>query len=202
MPFPDIELEDERCTKRLWQIIGKSESFENEEWRFVVTPKFNSQNYMVSDLGRVLSLPRYRQYDETSRTKVRHAKFLPGGLMKTGTQPSGHLTITLIHDKKRFSTHLHRLVAWAFLGPQPPNYYVRHMDGNPGNNKLSNLEYGMPWENITDSYGPAGITGIGIVIGSSLERRINSAINGNGNAINVLLDIQNLLKKSRDKSSP
>ena len=43
---------------------------------------------------------------------------------------------------------VHRLVAATFLGqPQSEVMYVNHIDGNPGNNCLSNLEYASPSEN-------------------------------------------------------
>lgn len=117
--------------------------------------------------------------------------------MQPGKQPSGHMTITITHAKEKFSTHVHRLVAWAFLGPQPPEAFVRHVDGDPSNNRLNNLAYGTPWENIQDTYGPASATGTGIVVGSSLERRITAALAGQADPAQVLYEIAELLTRSR-----
>ena len=189
-------LEDDRCRASLSELLLENQK-ENEDWRFVVTPKFVSSDYMVSNLGRVLSLPRYRLYHANHRSRVQHRKFQPSGIMRPGAQPSGHLTITIMENKKPFRTHVHRLVAWAFLGPQPPEHFVRHLDGDPSNNDLTNLAYGTPWENITDTFGPAGSTGLGIIIGSSLERRIRSALTQNGDPIKVLQEILELLERSR-----
>lgn len=189
-------LEDERCYESLSNLLVENK-IDDEDWRFVITPKFKSDDYMISNLGRVLSLPRYRLYNENQRSRVKHRKFQPAGLMKPGAQPSGHLTITIMENKKPFRTHVHRLVAWAFIGPQPSEHYVRHLDGNPANNHLSNLAYGTPWENITDTFGPAGSTGFGIVIGSSLERRIRTALTQDGNPHAVLLEILDLVERSR-----
>ena len=50
---------------------------------------------------------------------------------------------------------VHRLVAFAFLGP-PPNeeaWQVHHQDGNGSNNCLENLEYVTPSQNVRSSYG-------------------------------------------------
>ncbi len=186
---------DERCRQAFAKLREAIE--DTEDWRYVITPEFISTDYIVSDLGRVMSLPRYRHYEASAHSKVKHRKFQPGGLRRPGTQPSGHQTIILSYQKKLFRTHVHRLVAWAFLGPQPAGHFVRHLDGDPANNRLSNLAYGTPWNNITDTFGPAGSTGIGIVIGASLERRIDAALRGESEAHSVLAEIHELLERSR-----
>lgn len=46
---------------------------------------------------------------------------------------------------------VHRLVATAFLGPQPPDKpHVAHNDGDPANNRLGNLRYASKAENAQD----------------------------------------------------
>jgi len=48
-------------------------------------------------------------------------------------------------------THIHRLMAETFLGEAPfPTACVRHLDGNPQNNSLSNLSWGTYKENEHD----------------------------------------------------
>ncbi len=140
MIFPELHFEDERCERAFSRLVMRHQR-DGEVWRFVVTPAFTSAAYLISDAGRLLSLPRYRYYEANARSEVRHKKFLPGGIRKAGNQPSGHQTITITHDKSVFRTHVHRLVAWAFLGPQPPGHIIRHRDGNPSNNHVTNLTY-------------------------------------------------------------
>ena len=63
---------------------------------------------------------------------------------------SGYRTAT-IQGQNYF---VHRLVAAAFLGP-PPNadaWQVNHIDCNPSNNSISNLQYVTPAENLLHSW--------------------------------------------------
>lgn len=201
MKLKDVSLEDDRCEEAFVRIFA-GETDKNENWRYVATPRFISYEYIVSDQGRVVSLPRYRNYGASNKSKVKHRKFLPGGIMKPGTQPSGHQTITLIHQKKSFRTHVHRLVAWAFLGPQPSLHSVRHLDGNPTNNHMNNLAYGMPWEDIDDGLTPTGFTETSIVIGDALVHRIKAAVHGQVDATRVLLEILEMVEHRRGDSKP
>lgn len=46
--------------------------------------------------------------------------------------------------------YVHRLVLEAFVGPCPPGMEARHLSGDPGGNRLENLEWGTPSENNRD----------------------------------------------------
>ena len=52
------------------------------------------------------------------------------------------------------SFKVHRLIAHAFLGPPPSDAAceVNHVDGNCSNNRIDNLEWATPSENIRHSY--------------------------------------------------
>lgn len=45
---------------------------------------------------------------------------------------------------------VHKLVLTAFAGPRPDGMEARHLDGDPANNRLSNLCWGTPLENAAD----------------------------------------------------
>lgn len=45
---------------------------------------------------------------------------------------------------------VHALILKTFIGPRPPGKECLHIDGNPQNNKLSNLRYGTHKENMED----------------------------------------------------
>ncbi len=97
--------------------------------------------YEVSDLGRVRSLPRLTP----------HAGIRGGNLLKPAPERAGHLKVSLWRYGSGSSRWVHRLVAEAFLGPCPDGQEVRHLDGIPANNKISNLVYGTRTENILDA---------------------------------------------------
>lgn len=50
----------------------------------------------------------------------------------------------------RLARPVHRLVMEAFIGPRPEGMECRHLDGDPANNRLSNLTWGTPKENAED----------------------------------------------------
>lgn len=109
-----------------------------EQWR----PVPGYPGYEVSDLGRVMS---YRR----SRPKV----------LRQGVHPKGYLRVGLYGESRdgaryRYSPNtltVHQLVMQAFVGPCPDGMEIRHLDGDPTNNALSNLRYGTHAENVADS---------------------------------------------------
>lgn len=86
--------------------------------------------YQVSDHGRVKSMVR-----QGATTKI----------LKPGENPKGYLRVGL-HDGRRRSFYVHRLVYMAFVDPNLVRD-IDHIDGDPGNNRLSNLRVSSPAEN-------------------------------------------------------
>lgn|SRR5690625_1487415 len=100
--------------------------------------------YEISSFGQLRSVDRI-----VRRSDGRTRRF-QGKTIRPGVMPTGHLTVCLGINGKRKTTQIHRLVAGAFLGPRPDGMEVRHLDGNPQNNRLGNLAYGTRSENRID----------------------------------------------------
>lgn len=63
----------------------------------------------------------------------------------------GYLFVRLTINGKRKKWMLHNLMATLFLGPKPGRaFQVRHLDGNPKNNRIENLAWGTAKENAQD----------------------------------------------------
>lgn len=55
-------------------------------------------------------------------------------------------------DKTYTRVYIHRAVCEIFNGPPPvPRLHARHLDTNMGNNAASNLAWGTPAENMSDT---------------------------------------------------
>lgn len=105
--------------------------------------------------GRMVStkeIPHAPGYFVSSDGSVCSSKY--GGrrqLKPWVSNKSGHLRITLRVDNGVIKEYVHRLVATLFIG-QPPSelHEVRHLDGEPSNNSVSNLAWGTHTENMQD----------------------------------------------------
>jgi NUMOD4 motif/HNH endonuclease len=116
----------------------------SEEWRPV--PGFEGL-YEVSDQGRVKSLPKIAN---GAHGCVRHLpeRIIKGSLVKASDRY--HRRMVYLTDGKQH--YVHHLVLLAFKGPCPPELERRHLNGNPLDNRLSNLEYSTHQDNMDDKY--------------------------------------------------
>ena len=115
-----------------------------EIWRAI--PGYD--RYEVSNLGRVRSWikrgmrrPGHRSDDPALINPV-----LSGG-------KTPYLRVYLSDPNcvsSRKWAYVHHLVLLAFVGPRPKGMHIRHLDGNPHRNELSNLKYGTVSENQLD----------------------------------------------------
>lgn len=94
-----------------------------EEWRPVVGYE---GLYMVSDLGRVKSVPR---------------KWAKGGILKPAPDRRGYLRVDLSKNGKKETCRVHILVMRAFKGKCPTGHEVDHINFKRDDNRLSNLSY-------------------------------------------------------------
>lgn len=109
--------------------------------------------YEVSDAGHVRSVDRI-VVDTRGGIRNYRGRPIVGRVQAAG----GHLTVSLPppHEVERVrlqraTYYIHRLVAEAFLGPPPfARALVRHLDGDPANNRVENLAWGTYGENLAD----------------------------------------------------
>lgn len=75
-----------------------------------------------------------------------------GKLMKQNPgNKYGHLEVSVRVNGKRVHKYVHRLVAEAFI-PNPHNYpIVRHLNGDPSDNRVENLMWGTQTDNMRDA---------------------------------------------------
>ena len=96
----------------------------------------------------ILGHPRY-EVSDVGRVKNKET----GRVLRPGRQSSGHVSVVLGRGNTRT---VHSLVAEAFCGPRRPGFEVRHLDGDPSNNRLTNLAWGTRGENNRDKKYHAG----------------------------------------------
>ena len=68
-------------------------------------------------------------------------------MLKPGRMTHGHMSVAI---GKGNSKCVHALVLSAFVGPQPAGFHTRHLNNQPGDNRLCNVIYGTPAENGHD----------------------------------------------------
>lgn len=117
-----------------------------ETWKDI--PGYEGR-YQVSDLGRVRSLDR-RVNIGNGFTRMMRGRILRPAASKNNP----HLYVILGHGTA--GSPVHQLVARAFHGPRPEGQEVRHLDGDPQNNRADNLAYGTRTENLLDIYRVGG----------------------------------------------
>lgn len=100
-----------------------------EIWRAVVG---HEGKYSVSNLGRV------------RRDGAYHATH-SGLIMKLALSRRGYMRVQVARGKLQA---VHIIVAAAFIGPRPEGMVINHIDSNPTNNAVDNLEYTTQSENV------------------------------------------------------
>jgi len=94
--------------------------------------------YQVSNFGNVKSIP------STDSKRL-------GKILSPGKGKYGHCGIQLYKNGKKYKALVHRLVAIHFISPAPEGCEVNHIDFDPTNNHVSNLEWATHQQNIYHS---------------------------------------------------
>ena len=105
--------------------------FMKEKWRKIE----EYQDYSVSNLGRVR---RDNLYHNSNKD----------GMLKLMNFAGKYKRVSLSKNNQYKNNSVHRLVARAFIGIIPKGYHVNHIDANPSNNRVKNLEIVTPQENV------------------------------------------------------
>ena len=100
--------------------------------------------YEVSNRGRVRSLDRFTTGNRNRKIK--------GKILRNCHNQLNYCIVQLCKDGVPKKTRVHRLVASAFIPNDEGKPYVNHIDGDPSNNDVSNLEWCTQAENIQHAY--------------------------------------------------
>lgn len=95
--------------------------------------------YQVSNYGKVKSLGNGKSSNPESKKER---------ILKNSQRDKVYNVVSLCNNGKVANYYVHRLVWEAFNGPVPNGYEVNHMDENPGNNRLDNLNLVTHKENM------------------------------------------------------
>ena len=123
----------------------------------IYKPVSGFPGYEVSSDGRLWSRLRQisRQNKRTGLLLGAAWKIGPERRELPGTLSNGYLRTILYQGGKRVNWFLHVLICEAFHGPRPspyPAWHACHTNGDPLDNRPSNLRWATPKENMADQY--------------------------------------------------
>lgn len=112
----------------------------HENWRPVVGYE---DHYEVSDLGRVRSVSRMVPNGVGVRS-------VSGRVLKQYIRAAGYSSVNLSRGNHQSTQLVHHMVLEAFVGARPAGCEACHNDGNPANNRRSNLRWDSHLSNLMD----------------------------------------------------
>lgn len=120
--------DNNKLNNNLNNLLFETNQYKKEEiWK----PSYISENYLVSNLGRVKNIKTNRILKPSSDGK------------------NEYQNINLSIDKSSKGFKLHRLIMLTFHQEgYKKGLWINHKDGNKSNNKLENLEWCTPKENF------------------------------------------------------
>ena len=118
-----------------------------EHWKPI---KGYEGSYEISDHGRVRSLDRVIYQRHYSGCMAKH--FYKSQIIIPRVSELGYKTVGLVKNSKQKHFSVHRLVGLHFLNKPEGKNCINHLDANPSNNHVSNLEWCTQSENIKYAY--------------------------------------------------
>ena len=115
----------------------------SEEWRDV--PGWEGF-YQVSSVGRVKSVER-------TIMRGQCPMHIRERIMAVYPRDSGHLVVSTLRKPsgESYRPTVHQLVAFAFIGDRrAEGLEIRHLNGDPSDNRVENLAWGTRAENVAD----------------------------------------------------
>ena len=79
---------------------------------------------------------------------IRTMKYLTPKIVKQGNRKERVMVEMVKNNGKRFGGLVHRLIAQSFIPNPLDKPEVNHLDGNPMNNRINNLEWATKAENV------------------------------------------------------
>jgi hypothetical protein len=153
----DLWKDGNPSTHDMYQIIIQQEEPKQEIWKDI--PNYESL-YQVSNFGNVKSLERYVK--GKIKNRLQKENLLSKRLV--GDKGNQYYAVTLCNNKDRKQIKVSVLVAMAFLNHIPNGYVgftVDHIDNNPLNNNVNNLQLITKRENSSkDRKGISKYTGV------------------------------------------
>lgn len=116
------------------------------------------------------------KYQISNLGRVRKIHILTPRVSKKGYQ---QVTLEKCHY------YIHRLVAIHFLEPLEGKFEVNHLDGNPSNNNVNNLEWCTHQENVQYSFDKLGRKHKGIKGAENVSSKAVCQFDSNGNLIKI-----------------
>lgn len=106
-------------------------------------PSAPNEDYMAGTDGQIYSRTKYKGFG-----RKEYVDWYP---LKGHATKKGYRSISMCHENRKVTKNVHRLVCLAFHGePATKALQVRHLDGNPENNRPENLSWGTQIENWQD----------------------------------------------------
>ena len=96
-------------------------------------------------------IPGCPDYQASTYGHIRSLKWGRCKLLKEQTAHSGHRRVSISRHGKSRPELVHQLVLKAFIGDCPEGMMARHLNGDPSDNRLVNLEWGTRSANTYDS---------------------------------------------------